>query len=125
MIDKEKINRMIRRIMMMHVGRENAITSAAIAKIIGNYFEDATHQGTRTSITECLEESNLPIGANSRGYFLISSDEEYREYLDNLERRIMGIKKRARLIKEAWTEVKTKRSGYNYEQMSLEELAEL
>jgi len=125
MIDKEKINRMIRRIMMMHVGRENAITSAAIAKIIGNYFEDATHQGTRESIKECLEESVLPIGANSKGYFLISSDEEYREYLDNLERRIMGIKKRARLVMEAWKDVKAKRSGYNYEQMSLEELAEL
>lgn len=125
MDNKKEIETIIHKIMLRHIGSANAITSAKIAQIIGNYYEDSTHQGTRESIRECLESSCIPIGSNTKGYFLISNDDEYRAYLDNLECRIMGIKKRARLVKEAWENVKADRGLYRLHQVCIDEVCEL
>ena len=40
----------------------------------------------------------LPLAANNRGYYLITSDSEYDEYMENLDSRIEGINQRKDII---------------------------
>ena len=87
----------IKEILKNHNGKRNPITSAEIAKIIG-VIEDDTHAQTRALILECAEKYELPLAANSRGYYLISNQQEYDEYMTNLDSRSAGIEERKRII---------------------------
>ena len=73
----------IREILLLHNGKKNPITSAEIAKSLG-IVEDDTHAQTRALILECAEKYELPLAANNRGYYLISDQQEYEEYMANL-----------------------------------------
>ena len=70
----------IREILLLHNGKKNPITSAEIAKSLG-IVEDDTHAQTRALILECAEKYELPLAANNRGYYLISDQQEYEEYM--------------------------------------------
>ena len=72
-------------------------TSAEIAKSLG-IVEDDTHAQTRALILECAEKYELPLAANNRGYYLISDQQEYEEYMANLDSRSAGIEQRKRII---------------------------
>ena len=73
----------IREILLLHNGKKNPITSAEIAKSLG-IVEDDTHAQTRALILECAEKYELPLAANNRGYYLISDQQEYEEYMDTM-----------------------------------------
>lgn len=87
----------IKNILLLHRGKRNPITSAEIARIIG-IVEDDTHAQTRALILECAEKYELPLAANNRGYYLISNQQEYNEYMANLDSRSAGIEERKRII---------------------------
>lgn len=87
----------IKNILLLHSGKRNPITSAEIARIIG-IVEDDTHAQTRALILECAEKYELPLAANNRGYYLISNQQEYNEYMANLDSRSAGIEERKRII---------------------------
>ncbi|WP_024861847.1 hypothetical protein [Ruminococcus flavefaciens] len=91
MIDK------IKKILEEHVGKKNAISSAKIADIIG-VSEDDTHVFTRDLLLQAAETYGLPLAASNRGYYLISNDTEYEEYMTSLDKRIEGINKRKDII---------------------------
>ena len=82
-----------------HIGKANKITSKQIAKIIG-INEDATQAKTRALILECARRYELPLAADNRGYYLITSKSELNEYIENLNSRIAGIEERKNLIIE-------------------------
>lgn len=117
---KEDIPWIVEHIMLQHVGKANAIKSAALAQLIGNQLEDDTHQDTRSRIKECMENSNLPIAACGNGYYIIDNPAELQEYINSLEGRICGIYGRIKLVREAWQDYEKNR--YRYEQMTLDEL---
>jgi len=110
----------IEHIMLQHVGKANAIKSAALAQLIGNQLEDDTHQDTRSRIRECLENAKLPIAACSNGYYIIDNHDELREYVDSLESRISGIYGRIKLVRDAWSDYDKNRN--RYEQMTLDDI---
>lgn len=95
----------IKNILLLHKGKRNAITSAKIAREIG-INEDDTHAQTRALILECAEKYGLPLAANNKGYYLITSQLEYDEYMENLDSRSAGIESRKRLITKNFTEGK-------------------
>ena len=82
-----------------HIGKANKITSKQIAEIIG-INEDATQAKTRALILECARKYELPLAADNRGYYLITSKDELNEYIKNLRSRIDGIEDRINLITE-------------------------
>lgn len=86
--DEEKLE-IIRKIILQHVGKANAIKSKVIALRIG-LSEDATHIGTRNLITRLIKEG-MPIGACDNGYFLLETQEEVDEYGQKLNNRIVEI----------------------------------
>ena len=95
----------IRDILLHHEGKANKITSAQIAEAIG-INEDATYAKTRNMILNCAKTYSLPLAANTKGYYLITSKEEYNEYIANLDKRIAGIQERKKIITENYKEWK-------------------
>lgn len=89
----------IRDILLIHRGKQNRITSSQIARAVG-ITEDATYAKTRAQILECAKTYNLPLAADTKGYYLITNQEEYDCYIENLSSRIAGIEERKRIITE-------------------------
>ena len=50
------------------------------------------------SIDDCIEKYNLPVAANNKGYFIIANENEYDEYMANLDSRKAGIDERKSII---------------------------
>lgn len=93
----------IKKILLLHNGKKNSITSAEIARSLG-IIEDDTHAKTRALILECAEKYELPLAANNRGYYLISNQQEFDEYMANLDSRSAGIEERKRIITKNYKE---------------------
>lgn len=91
----------IKDILLAHKGVGNEVTSAEIADRIG-LCEDATHAGTRQLIKKCADIYELPLSANSRGYFLMQDDSEFAAYIQNLDGRVAGIQARKEMIQTIW-----------------------
>ena len=87
----------IRDILMQHCGKSNAITSREIANLI-DIIEDDTHAKTRAMILEAARIYSLPLAADTVGYYLITNEEEYNAYMNNLDSREEGIEERKELI---------------------------
>ena len=87
----------LRDILLSHYGKRNPITSAKIAEKIG-INEDDTHSQTRALILECAQKFKLPLAASNQGYYLISNQQEYDEYMNNLDSRSAGIEQRKKII---------------------------
>lgn len=90
----------IKNILMQHRGKSNAITSREIAVIVGINYEDDTHAKTRVMILEAAKKYKLPLAAYGDGYYLVETEEEFNEYMENLDSRIEGIEERKKLITE-------------------------
>lgn len=70
------------------------ITSSQLGQML-RLDEDQTGNPTvRHLVLEAMEEYQVPIGASSKGYFLIKSESELFNYQGNLDRRISGIYRR-------------------------------
>lgn len=94
-------------IMRKRVGKRNAITAEKVREVVsavcGKYDNDRhTSYSTRKLIEEVMIETRLPIAATSYGYFVIETPEEYAEYIENLQGRIAGIKKRITVVNLAY-----------------------
>lgn len=61
---------------------------------------------TRALIKEAMRKicikKGIPIGASSRGYFLIKTQKQLFRYLDVLKGRMEGIQERCNLVSRAW-----------------------
>lgn len=95
----------IRDILLLHEGKRNPITSAEVAKKVG-ITEDDTHAKSRALILKCAKQYNLPLAASNKGYYLIVEQEEYEEYMNNLDVRSAGIEERKRIITKNFKEKK-------------------
>lgn len=93
----------IKDILLDHLGKKNRITSAKIAEAIG-IIENATYAKTRSLILTCAKTHKLPLAADTKGYYLITNQMEYDEYIANLNSRIAGIEERKRIITENFEE---------------------
>ena len=91
----------IKDILILHYGKKNSITASEIADMIG-IVEDDTHAQTRALILECAEKYELPVAANNKGYYITSNQQEYDEYMNNLDLRSAGIEIRKKIITNNW-----------------------
>ncbi len=99
--------RQIKDILLNHYGRNNKITSGEIANILG-VDEDDTHAGTRALILQSAKKYELPLAADSTGYYLIGDEFEYNRYMENLDARISGIQERKNIITKNYKKSKEK-----------------
>ena len=89
----------IKRVLVNHTGRANAITAKEISEALKIHDNDSCSR-TRALILETVKKHNLPLAADSRGYYLIDTKEEYIKYMRSLEHRISEIEGRKEIITE-------------------------
>jgi ABC-type uncharacterized transport system ATPase subunit len=90
----------VKSLLLDHRGAGNPITSRKINEKIQ---QDAigSFPGTRALIREIMVEEQIPVIGGSNGYYVAETEEEIQEYIDTLEKRIMGITERRYAIKRA------------------------
>lgn len=80
-----------------HRGSDNPVTSGEIADKTGLDSLDSTPR-TRGVIRKLSRQYDFPIGASTKGYFLIEQKAEAQSYLDDLDGRIQGIEQRKNAV---------------------------
>lgn len=85
-IEDEKLL-VLARILTNHQGSDNPITSAELSTKIGERDAHATNPDTRELIRELIFEYQFPVASSTQGYYLISDEEEFREYVKSLTER--------------------------------------
>ena len=88
-LEEERL-REIRNILLNHKGKQNAIPSSKIAKMLG-IPENDTVATTRGLITKLIKNTCLPIGSSENGYYIMETEEELNEVIQDLNGRILGI----------------------------------
>lgn len=99
----EHLRDQIREMLLEHRGSDNPIKSREISNELG-IDEVESFPVTRGLIKEILKEDKIPVAGSSQGYFVIETEEELQDYLDNLDSRAMNTIQRKYLIKEAASE---------------------
>ena len=88
------------------VNRNQNVTSSEISSVFGIKETTTGWMNTRATIKEAIRQyatpEGIPIGANNKGYFLITEEFEMHKYRDNLVRRIKGMEERCQLVVDAW-----------------------
>lgn len=98
----------IKKILLEHRGKENAITSKQISKAMGFPMED-TQAVSRKEIWKTAEEFGLPIiSCGNKGFCIAETDEEMKEFNDNRNKRVAGIRKTQDLANKNYEEWKKK-----------------
>jgi hypothetical protein len=80
-----------------HVGKENAIHAKEIRDAFG-IDDGETYIRTRSIIDHVVREYGLPVGALGGGYFVISNEEELKQYLGSLEGRALEIQNKKAIV---------------------------
>lgn len=88
-------------IMRNHTGFDNAITARELSDRLG--IEDAEgFPNTRDVLKYLLAERGMPIGSGNQGSFLIETEEEFIDYVENLDNRIRGIMDRRQAVMKVY-----------------------
>ena len=96
-------------ILLEHRGKKNGITSKQISKCMGFPMED-TQAVSRKEIWKTAEEYGLPvISCGNKGFCLAETDEEMKEFNDNRDKRVAGIRKTQELANKNYEEWKKKK----------------
>lgn len=83
----------VRELLLEHRGSDNPITSREINEIVG--LDDiGSFPSTRAVIREIVMEDRIPIAGSSQGYYVIETEDELEDYIENLENRITNIAER-------------------------------
>ena len=98
----DDIKAQIRDILIAHVGKVNAITSEHIAQLV-DVNPGPSMRNIRSLILETIIAFRLPIAASDRGsnmgYYVIETENEFKEYAKNLINRRNKIDDRLYRIK--------------------------
>ncbi len=104
--DEEEISRYkkgLLSILLLHKGKGNEISSGEIANILGIKDGD-THAIVRRLIKSCVYDNHIPLAANGYGYFVITNEDEFREYSNSLAVRAEEILERKNSIQQFYEE---------------------
>lgn len=89
--------RTLRRLLESRRGKENAISSKALADRVG--LKATT---VRDLIPELRREYGIPIASTSTGYYRISTDAEFRDVMDRIENTIQTKRERQKELAQAY-----------------------
>lgn len=69
-----------------HRGKGNTISAGEIAEMLG-YPVEGSHVKGRDLVKRCAKKYRIPVGGNTSGYYIITTQEELDEYKSNLSSR--------------------------------------
>ena len=86
-----------------HRGRANPISAGEIAEMLG-YPVEGSHVKGRDLVKRCSEKYRIPVGGNTSGYYIITTEDELNEYKANLRSRADKTLERGVLMTEFFEE---------------------
>ncbi|MDS0261893.1 hypothetical protein NDI56_21030 [Haloarcula sp. S1CR25-12] len=84
---------LVKEMLLEHRGADSPISSREISERLEEN-EVGSFPKTRMMIREIMLEDQIPIASSNNGYYVIESEEELQDYIDQLENRILGISER-------------------------------
>lgn len=90
----------IKEILLEHQGADNPITSREINEEF-DLDNIGSFPSTRALIRDIVLEDKIPIAGSNQGYYVIETEGEYQDYLDNLDRRSLQIMERKFAVRDA------------------------
>lgn len=88
-------------VLAQHVGSDNAITSRDIQSLL-MVNDTESRPETRKLVRSVMRKTNVPIGSNNGGYYIIATADDLDEYMDRLDETIMGTMKRSNEVFQAF-----------------------
>jgi hypothetical protein len=93
----------VREILKDHRGVDNAISSAEINERVGIESTDGSQPRTREIIRFLMFEEDMVIGSHTgAGYFLIETEDELLDYIEDLDGRIQSIMERRKKVMDLY-----------------------
>ena len=92
-MSEDEVREQVRELLLEHRGADNPITSREINEIV-DLDQVGSFPSTRAVIRDIVLEERIPIAGSSQGYYVIETEEELENYIDNLENRITNIAER-------------------------------
>ena len=86
-----------------HRGKGNTISAGEIAEMLG-YPVEGSHVKGRDLVKRCAKKYRIPVGGNTSGYYIITTQEELDEYKSNLRSRAQKTLERGELMEEFFEE---------------------
>jgi len=90
----------VKEILLEHKGSDDAISSREISNQLDK-DEVGSFPETRMLIRDIMLEDQIPIASSNSGYYVIETEEELRDYVDQLEQRILGMSERKFAVQRA------------------------
>lgn len=86
-----------------HCGKRNTISAGEIAEMLG-YPVEGSHVKGRDLVKRCAKKYRIPVGGNTSGYYIITTQDELDEYRSNLRSRAQKTLERGELMEEFFEE---------------------
>ena len=94
---KNQILSEIKKIMLKHKGKRNAISAGEIAKML-NLKQEDTHVEPRKYLYEAMKKYGIPIAGGGKGYYIVEDEKELKDYTRTLDNRAEKIKERKQAV---------------------------
>ena len=86
-----------------HRGKGNTISAGEIAEMLG-YPVEGSHVKGRDLVKRCAKKYRIPVGGNTSGYYIITTQDELEQYKSNLRSRAQKTLERGELMEEFFEE---------------------
>ncbi len=96
--DEERVTSIVS---LLGVGRQNAKTAHELQRLMG-LQPQPTAETARGLLRSALIDHQHLVGACSRGYYIIETEDEYGSYRNSLKKRQAGIQQRLDALEEAF-----------------------
>lgn len=100
MVSNEDVKERVREILLNHRGADNPVSSREINDEIG-VDSIGSFPSTRAIIRELVLDDKIPIASSNQGYYVVETEDELAEYIENLSTRIDSIAERRFAIQRA------------------------
>lgn len=87
-------------LLLAHRGHENPISAREINEVI-EVDTVGSFPRTRELVRELLFEEEIPVAGGNAGYYIVETEAELTEYIENLDSRIGNIAERRYAIRRA------------------------
>jgi hypothetical protein len=93
----------VKELLLDHRGKDNPISSREISEQLKK-DEVGSFPETRMMVRDIMLEDQIPIASCNRGYYVVETEEELKDYVDQLESRILGVSERKFAVQRAANE---------------------
>lgn len=87
------VRQRVKELLLDHKGADDPITSREINEEV-NLDRVGSFPSTRAVIREIVLQDKIPVAGSSNGYYVIETEEELENYVENLNGRIVGLAER-------------------------------